>query len=444
MQSSESSIHAEPADPVRPAVLCVDDEISILKSLQRLLLPENFEVVTATGGEQGLLLLEKREFAVIISDMRMPGMTGAEFLQLAAQRCPDSQRLLLTGYADIESTIKAINQGQIQRYIQKPWSNEALVLQIKESAEKYQLIKHNRALQQQLSVQNQKLANANQLLEQHVSKRTAQLRSVLKQLEQEHQSLLDLLFNFISVNPYLNGHFAQNLARTCHLLCSHLKLEAKDHRQIVMAGLLSQIGLLGLDPSLYNRPFHTLDSTERQQYYAHPAMAQLMLLPASHMALMSDAIYHQYERYNGSGGPDHLIGTDIPIGARIVALARDFWLMVQKLEGPQENVFASAVQQLKMQQGSYYDPVLMEILSSFSANDLSGAEIIHSSHLQLEVSELEAGMVLERALYNENRILLLPHGHVFTNASIAKLKQIEAKRQKKWTLLVSAVKASAE
>ena len=61
MQSSESSIHAEPANPVRPAVLCVDDEISILKSLQRLLLPENFEVVTATGGEQGLLLLEKRE-----------------------------------------------------------------------------------------------------------------------------------------------------------------------------------------------------------------------------------------------------------------------------------------------------------------------------------------------------------------------------------------------
>ncbi len=410
MQSSESATHTEPVTPVRPSVLCVDDEVSILKSLQRLLLPENFEVVTATSGEQGLLLLEKREFAVIISDMRMPGMTGAEFLQLAAQRCPDSQRLLLTGYADIESTIKAINQGQIQRYIQKPWTNEALVLQIRESVEKYHLIKHNRALQRQLSLQNQKLADANQLLEQHVLKRTAQLRKVLQQLEKEHQSLLDLLFNFISVNPHLNGQFAQHVARTCHLLCSHLKLETKEHRQIVMAGLLSQIGLLGMDTSLYSRPFHALDSNERQQFCTHPAMAQLMLLPASHLALMSDAIYHQYERYNGSGSPDHLVGTDIPIGARIVALARDFWLMVQKLEGPQENVFVSAVQQLKMQQGSYYDPVLMEILSSFSVNDLSGAEIVQSSHLQLGLAELEEGMVLERALYNENRVLLLPHG----------------------------------
>ncbi|WP_127021975.1 HD domain-containing phosphohydrolase [Rheinheimera mangrovi] len=430
--------------PIRAAVLCVDDEISILKSLQRLLMATGFDVVTATGGEQGLLLLEKQEFAVIISDMRMPGMTGAEFLQFAAQRCPDSQRLVLTGYADIDSTIVAINQGQIQRYIQKPWSNEALVVQVRESAEKYLLIKQNKELQQKLSIQNHKLKDMNHLLEQHVSKRTAQLRKVLKQLELEHKSLLDLLFNFISVNPHLNGHFAQHVARTCHLLCSHLKLEPKEQQQIVMAGLLSQLGLLGMDPMLYSKSYHVLDGTERQQYCTHPAMAQLMLLPASHLALMSDAIYHQYERYNGSGSPDRLVGTDIPLGARIVALARDFWLMIEKLEGPQDSAFSNAIVQLKMQQGSSYDPLLLQILSSLPAEQLSGAELIASSHQQLETNELEPGMMLERPLYNENRILLLPHGHVFTSQSIAKLQQIEAKRQKKWTLLVSSVKVTAE
>ncbi|OGO87319.1 MAG: hypothetical protein A2203_08355 [Chromatiales bacterium RIFOXYA1_FULL_46_5] len=426
------------------AVLCVDDEISILKSLQRLLSGAGFEVVTATGGEQALTLMEKQDFAVIISDMRMPGMTGAEFLQLAVQRSPDSQRLVLTGYADIDSTIATINQGQIQRYIQKPWRNEELLLLLRESVEKYQLLRQNRDLQHKLSVQNHKLKQLNHQLEQHVSRRTAQLRQVLKQLEREHQSLLDLLFNFISVNPHLNGHFAQHVARTCHVLCSHLQLEPKEQQQIVMAGLLSQIGLLGMDSTLYSKSFHELDGTERQQFTTHPAMAQLMLLPASHLALMSDAIYHQYERYNGSGCPDQLVGTDIPMGARIVALARDFWLMIERQGAQQDSAYAQAMQQLKMQQGSSYDPALLQILSALPSDELFGAELIASSHLELNTDELEVGMVLERALYNENRILLLPHGHVFSATSIARLRQIETSRQRKWALLVSSVKVSAE
>lgn len=444
MTTSELPVSHQVNAVSRATVLCVDDETSILKSLQRLLMASGFEVSTATGGEQGLLLLEKQEFAVVISDMRMPGMTGSEFLKVVAERCPDSQRLVLTGYADIDSTIMAINQGQIQRYIQKPWRNEELIVQVRESAEKYALVKQNKELQRKLSAQNHKLKELNQQLDQNVQKRTAQLRQVLKQMEQEHQSLVDLLFNFISVNPYLNGNFAQHIGRTCHLLCSHLQLDPKEQKQIVTAGLLSQLGLLGMDTELYNKPFRSLDSNERQQYCTHPAMAQLMLLPASHLAVMSDAIYHQYERYNGSGGPDHLVGTDIPLGSRILALARDFWLVIDKQEGKQDSAFANAIQQLKMQQGSFYDPVLLNILSSLPVEKLSGSEIIGSSHNQVTTDELKIGMVLERPLYNESRILLLPHGHVFTGASIAKLCQIESKREKKWTLLVSAATATTE
>ncbi|RVT49112.1 response regulator [Rheinheimera sediminis] len=441
MNSDQPLSHVSSA---APPVLCVDDEISILKSLHRLLASSGLEVVTAAGGEQALSLMDKQEFSVIISDMRMPGMTGEEFLQIAAQKAPDSQRLVLTGYADISSTIIAINRGQIQRYIQKPWRNEELIVQVKDSVEKYQLVKQNRELQTKLSIQNSKLKEMNLQLEQHVTKRTSQLRNVLKQLEKEHQSLLDLLFNFISINPNLNGHFAQHIARTCHLLCVHLQLEPKEKQQIVMAGLLSQLGLLGMDTALYNKPFHELDGSERQQFLTHPAMAQLMLLPATHLALMSDAIYHQFERYNGSGSPDHLVGTDIPLGARIIALARDFWLMLEKLGAHNDSDFSNVVQQLKMQQGSSYDPVLLQILSTLSSDELFGAEIVSSSHKELTIEQLEKGMVLERPLYNENKVLLLPRGHVLTDASIAKLRQIESRRQKKWLFLVSSAKASVE
>lgn len=444
MNASESSVTTNTSPPYKACVLCVDDEVSILKSLQRLLMASGFEVVIATGGGQALELMEKQDFAVIISDMRMPGMTGADFLKQAAQLAPDSQRLVLTGYADIASTIVAINQGQIQRYIQKPWSNEELIVQVRDAVDKYQLVKQNRELQRKLSLQNHKLKELNQHLEQHVSKRTSQLRKVLKQMEREHQSLLDLLFNFISVNPHLNGHFAQHVAGTCHLLSSHLKLDPKERQQIVMAGLLSQLGLLGMESALYSKSFYDLDVTERQQYYTHPAMAQLMLLPASHLTLMSDAIYHQYERYNGSGYPDRLVGTSIPLGARIVALARDFWLMWEKFGLQQNSAYVQVVQQLKMQQGSSYDPELLQILSTLSSDELFGAELIVSSHQELTTDEVQEGMILERPLYNENKILLLPRGHIFSAGSISKLRQVEDSRKKKWSLLVSSVKSTTE
>jgi len=441
-----SSISISPNEPGSwsKAVLCVDDDLSILKSLHRLLMSQGIEVTVVDNGADALRLLSQHDFAVIISDMRMPGMTGAEFLQQAATIRPETQRFLLTGYADMESTISAINEGKIQRYIQKPWRNEDLTLQVRDSIEKYQLLRKNSELQHKLSQQNRSLKELNQNLEAHVQKRTSQLRHVMKELQMEHQAMLDLLFNFISVNPHLSGQFAQNVARTCRLLASHCQLEPKDQQHIVMAGLLSQLGLLGMDPALYGKAFHLLDGTERQQYCTHPALAQLMLLPATHLALMSDAIYHQYERYNGSGMPDHMVGTDIPIGARIVAIARDFWLLVEQQGSSRDTVLLHCLQQLKMHQGSYYDPVLVKIMTDLELHQLITVEFVAASHQQISTSELEAGMILERPLYNENRILLLPHGHVFSEMSITKLKQIESKRDKKWQLLVSAHKKTTE
>lgn len=450
MSSNDVSISSptdgQQNDPNRPtrAVLCVDDEASILKSLQRLLLSHGFEVVAVDNGAAALEVLRQKDFAVIISDMRMPVMSGAEFLRQAAEIRPDTQRLLLTGYADMESTISAINQGKIQRYIQKPWRNEELMLLLQDAIEKFQLIRKNSALKDKLSHQNRRLRELNLNLEAHVHKRTRQLRHVMKELQTEHQAMLDLLFNFISVNPHLSGQFAQNVARTCRLLAAHVVPDPKDQQQIVMAGLLSQLGLLGMDPALYNKSFHLLDGTERQQFCTHPALAQLMLLPATHLAVMSDAIYHQYERYNGSGTPDRMVGTDIPVGARIINLARDFWLLVEQQGSARDEVLMHCLQQLKMHQGSYYDPVLVNIMLALQLHQLTAVESVTSAHKQISTAELQPGLVLERPLYNESRILLLPHGHVFSSASIAKLKQIEAKRDKKWLLLVSAQTKTTE
>ncbi|WP_291316625.1 response regulator [Desulfuromonas sp.] len=112
---SDSTIH----------VLFVDDEKSILNALQRLLMEEDYEVITANSGEEGLeILREEERIGLIVSDQRMPGLSGAQFLEQAKEMAPEALRIMLTGYADINATIDAINKGGACRYISKPWDDQ--------------------------------------------------------------------------------------------------------------------------------------------------------------------------------------------------------------------------------------------------------------------------------------------------------------------------------
>jgi response regulator RpfG family c-di-GMP phosphodiesterase len=116
------------ADASSSSILCVDDEPGILSALRRLFRAKGFQVQIAEGGQAGLALMETQPFDLVISDMRMPEMDGAEFLEQVRLRWPSSIRLLLTGYADIQSVMAAINKGEIYRYIAKPWDDNDILL----------------------------------------------------------------------------------------------------------------------------------------------------------------------------------------------------------------------------------------------------------------------------------------------------------------------------
>ena len=112
-------------------LLCVDDEANILSSLKRLFRPTGYRVLTAPGGAEALAILDREEVDLVISDMRMPGMSGAELLAAVRSRRPDTVRILLTGFADMSSTVEAINQGQLHRYIAKPWDDGEVLLVVR-------------------------------------------------------------------------------------------------------------------------------------------------------------------------------------------------------------------------------------------------------------------------------------------------------------------------
>lgn len=121
-------------------VLFVDDEENILHSLRRLFMDDGFEIFTATSGEQGLKILENTPgIALIVSDQRMPGLSGAQFLEKAKTILPDTLRILLTGHSDINAVVDAINKGGAYRYLTKPWDDEVLRQNIREALNIYTL-----------------------------------------------------------------------------------------------------------------------------------------------------------------------------------------------------------------------------------------------------------------------------------------------------------------
>jgi len=150
-------------------ILCVDDETNVLRALERTFLDDDFEILTATSGEEGLRILENHgPCQVVISDYRMPAMDGVAFLKEVYQRWPDTVRIVLSGYADTASIVSAINEGHIYKFLPKPWDDNELRVTIANALERYALQKRNRELMAELS-------RANDELERKVLQRTSEL-----------------------------------------------------------------------------------------------------------------------------------------------------------------------------------------------------------------------------------------------------------------------------
>jgi two-component system NtrC family sensor kinase len=150
-------------------ILCVDDERNVLRSLERIFIDDDYDIHTATSAEEALRILENNgPFQVVISDYRMPGMGGVEFLKEVYRRWPDTVRIVLSGYADSATIVSAINEGRIYKFLPKPWNDNEIRVAVANALERYALQKRNRELMAELS-------SANDELEQKVKQRTSEL-----------------------------------------------------------------------------------------------------------------------------------------------------------------------------------------------------------------------------------------------------------------------------
>jgi response regulator RpfG family c-di-GMP phosphodiesterase len=173
-------------------ILCVDDEPNILQSLKRLLRREGYNILLASSGEEAFKLLEENEVHLIISDQRMPQMSGTEFLAAVKEKYPQVLRVILTGYTDVDSITESINKGHIYKFFLKPWNDNNLKLEIRQALEQYDLIKANRHLDETVIRQNQELQRINEKLEDIVEERTREIAIKNHALELSHAILENL------------------------------------------------------------------------------------------------------------------------------------------------------------------------------------------------------------------------------------------------------------
>ena len=245
-------------DHDRTKVLFVDDEENILRSLKRLLMDEEMDILTATSGELGLDVLRNTpEIGLIVSDQRMPGLPGAEFLRQSREIAPDALRIMLTGYADITATIEAINKGGAYRYISKPWDDEEMIRTIRDALRQCRLISENKRLSALVQKQNEELKEWNGNLKSRVLEQTAAIRirnnelhELNEKLKKNYENCLTAFSGLVELRDRETENHSRNVAQLSVMVAGNMNLSAEEIEVIKVAALLHDIGKIGISDNL--------------------------------------------------------------------------------------------------------------------------------------------------------------------------------------------------
>lgn len=406
-------------------LLLVDDEASILSSLRRLLRPAGYKILTAESGRAGLEILAHETVDLVISDMRMPEMDGAKFLEQVRARWPEVTRLLLTGYADVTSTIEAINRGEIYRYISKPWDDNELTLIIRDALERRRLQGENARLLALTQRQNEALRELNASLEEKVRARTAELEQANTSLNTANdrlkQNFLVSIKMFTGLMELRGGAMAGHSRRVADLsrkLAVQLGVEGKGLQDIFLAGLLHHVGKIGFPDALLARPVVRMNGEEKALYRKHPLSGESALMPLDELKEAARLVRLHHERFDGQGFPDGLIGLGIPLGARILAVASDYDELQQGSLADKRLSADEAKTMIAESRGKRYDPLVVDALLELLGRPK--AEL--GREQEVRAADLQPGMVLARDLVGRDGVLLLAADYVLDSNLVTQIR----------------------
>jgi len=361
----------------QPRVLCVDDEPSVLQAFG-LTLRRHFRLTTATSGNEALSKLDQEgPFAVVMSDMRMPGMSGATLLARVREVAPSSVRILLTGHSDFNSAVEAVNEGQIFRFLSKPCPPDALIKTLWAGVDQHRLL----------------------TIEKELLEKT--LRGAIQALS----AILDL------AQPRTFGRAlrVQRMARK-----AMETLATGELWPIEVAAAVSQLGCITVPSDVADRALagKPLSAAERAMVDRVPVMTLQILGNLPRLEKVTEILENLDARYDGQGRPASApLGTFMPFGARLLHLLFDY----DQLEAA-EHHRAEIFKILRGRPG-VYDPALVD---AWEATLNRQAEVAGVQTLRL--ADLRPGMVLATDLKTAGGTLLMTRGHELTAGSLERLR----------------------
>lgn len=321
-------------ESIKQTILLVDDEENNLQLLKRTL-RGTYNIVTASNGKDALDIVrqEGENISLIVSDQKMPEMQGTEFLKLVSDIQPNIVKILLTGHSDTDIIIQSINECQLYQYILKPFEPEELKVSIKNGLKKYELSTH-KAL-------------------------------ILKDLKELfYKTIKSISFALDAKDPYTHGH---SLRVTLYslILANELNLDDQLLEEIETAGLLHDIGKIGIPQSILCKPGKLTDE-EFEVMKSHPVQGEKMVVNIKKLKIIANWLRTHHERWDGKGYPSGLKGEEIPISARIIALADTYDAMTSTRSYRKALDHEVAIEEIKRCSGSQFDPKLAEIFVGLS------------------------------------------------------------------------------
>ncbi len=405
-------------------VLCVDDESNILSALRRVLRGAGYQVLVADGGAAALERLALGDVHAVISDMRMPGMDGAQLLERVHEGWPQVARILLTGQADMNSTVAAINRGRILRYLSKPWDELELLATVREGIERLSLQAEKQRLEALTQQQNAELKSLNTELEDRVAARTAELSDANQKLQRNHLKTIKVFSNLLELRgDRLAGH-GRRVAESARDLARAMGLDDTQCLQVFVAGLLHDIGLIGTLDKLLAKPTARFTAEEMALFREHATAGEHSLLALDDLQPMLPMIRGHHERWDGQGFPDHLAGAAIPLGACILAVADTFDDLQQGQIVEAQLSAAEARLLMRQARGTQFNP---EVLDVFLQMSEPRAAPTPAPALPVPSAALEPGMVLAGDLVSTRGVLMLTKGHRLTASLIARMREFETR-----------------
>ena len=365
----------------RPRILCVDDEPNVLEGLTRTL-RGHYVVATATDGRVALAMLQSAEpFTIVMSDQRMPQMTGVQLLAHTRIVSPTSVRVLLTGQADVQSAIDAVNEGNIFRFLTKPCPTDSLLKALDACCEQYRLVTAEKVLLEQT------------------------LRGSIK-------ALVDILS---LANPLAFGR-ATRVRNSVEQLMDHFDI--RERWPVEVAAMLSQIGCVTLPGATLDKLYQgePLEMPEQEMVDRMPAVVEQCLSNIPRIESVRDILRHSNAHFaKAKQRSDAAIDEALPWGARALRVALDFDLL--------EGGVTPSGHPMAIMRGrkGWYDP---EILEAFAA--LRGSPQDTSLILEFAIKDVGVGMVFGEDLKSGKGLLLIARGQEVTPALLERMRNFSA------------------